>query len=470
MRHLSALDALFLQLETPETPMHVGSLMLLEPPGGRSRKDAYAAIRKHLAGRIHLAPVFTRKLAFLPKDIASPAWLHAEPVDLDYHVRRMTLPRPGTQAQLNAAVAELHQGLLDRDRPLWQFTVIDGLESGQIGYYSKVHHAALDGQGGIAVAQAVLDTSAKPRKTGSHPDLTRGTARLPPSTAKLLGSALRHTVAQYGRIVKALPETIKAVARGGAVALTTGELRKRGLATGPRTPLNDAIGPERVFATVRIPLAEAKSIARHYEAKLNDAVLAICAGALRRQFARDRKALSKAMIGAVPVSLRAPGDTDPANNVSMMLVSLATQVADVRKRMAAIVAASTQAKRLTGSMKGALPTDLPSLGVPWLMARITPLYRQAIATERIPVIANLAISNVPGPQMPLYLAGMELKSYYPVSIVTHGLGLNVTIVSYNGSLDFGIIAATSAMPDVARFARNLEAAHRELMKTTGRKR
>src|SRR5688572_21095530 len=366
MRHLSALDALFLQLETPDTPMHVGSLMVLDPPRAR-RGDPYAAIRAHMAARIHLAPVFSRKLAFLPADIASPAWLRADEIDLDYHVRRVKLPKPGTRAQLDAAVARLHEGLLDRSRPLWQVVVIEGLESGQVGYYSKVHHAALDGQGGIAVAQAILDTSARPRKV-ARPE--QAATRLPPSAAKLLGSALRHTVSQYGRILKGLPEIVTAVARGAAVALTSGELRKRGLATGPHTPLNKAIGPARVFATVQIPLAEAKAIARHYEAKLNDAVLAICAGALRRQFARDPKALAKAMIAAVPVSLRAPGDMTAANDVTMMLVAIATQEADVRKRMAAIVAASSRAKRLTGSLRGAIPTDLPSLGIPWLMARL----------------------------------------------------------------------------------------------------
>ena len=462
MRHLSALDALFLQLETPDTPMHVGSLMLLARPKGRARQDPHAAIRAHLAARIHLASVFSRKLVLVPGDIASPAWIDSE-VDLDYHLRRLTLPKPGTQAQLEAAVARLHEGLLDRSRPLWQFTVIEGLASGEVGYYSKIHHAALDGQGGIAVAQAILDTEPKPVRA---PAPARDPLRLPPTMARLLGSALRHTVARYGALVKGLPELAKAAARGGAVALSSAELRKRGIARGPRTRLNAAIGRSRVFATVRIPLAEAKAIARHYEAKLNDAVLAICAGALRRQFARDGEALSRAMIGAVPVSLRAPGDTSAANQVSMMLVGLATHIADPRKRMAAIVAASGRAKLLSGSVKGAIPTDLPSLGIPWLMARVTPLYRKAVAADRIPVLANLAISNVPGPQMPLYLAGMELKAYFPVSIVTHGLGLNVTIVSYNGSMDFGLVAAKSAMPDLRRFARNLEAAHRELLRTT----
>jgi diacylglycerol O-acyltransferase / wax synthase len=459
MRHLSALDAMFLHLETPETPMHVGSLMLLEKPGGE--KGAFAAIRAHIAGRMHLAPVFSRKLGFMPLDLANPVWLDAADVDLDYHLRHVTLPAPGTQAQLEAEVSSLHAGVLDRDRPLWQFTVIDGLRSGEVGFYAKIHHAALDGQGGIAVAQALLDADRKPRAV---PAAQAKSPRGVPSAVKMVSAALRNTVAQYRDIIKAVPAVAKAAGRTGAAALTSAELRKRGFALGPRTRLNAAIGPRRSFVAMRIPLAEAKAIARHFDAKLNDVVLALCAGALRRQFAGDRKALAKAMIGAVPVSLRAPGDTTQANYVSMMLVSLATHIADPAKRMEAIRAASTRAKTLTGSMKGAIPTDMPSLGIPWLMARIMPLYRKAVAANRIPVIANVAISNVPGPQMPLYLAGAELKAYYPVSIVTHGLALNITIVSYNGSLDFGLVACRRTMPDLRRFAKHLGAAHAELMR------
>ena len=460
MKHLSALDAMFLHLETPATPMHVGSLMLLEKPKGK--KGAYAVFRDHIAGRMHIAPVFSRKLGLMPIGLANPIWLEEPHVDLEYHIQPLSLPAPGTEAQLQAAVAKLHEGMLDRDRPLWQFTVIDGLQSGEVGLYAKIHHSALDGQGGVAVAQALLDAEPKPRAM-SRPE--KGTdSHMKPSTAKMLGAALRNTVAQYGRILKAVPEVAKAAGRAGAVAITSSELRKRGIAMGPRTKLNAAIGPQRVFVSMQIPLAEAKAIARHFEAKLNDVVLAICAAALRKHFARDKAALAKAMIGAVPVSLRAPGDTSQANYVSMMLVSLATHIADPRKRMAAIVAASTRAKMLTGSMKGAIPTDAPSLGIPWLMATITPLYRKAVASNRIPVIANVAISNVPGPQVALYLAGARLKAYYPVSIVTHGLGLNVTIVSYDGSLDFGLVACKEAMPDLRQFAKHLQGAHKELLK------
>ena len=307
----------------------------------------------------------------------------------------------------------------------------------------------------------------RPREGGDPigPPPTRGR----PAAIRLLGAALRNTVAQYGRIVRGVPEVVRAVARAGAVASSSSELRKRGIALGPRTRLNAAIGARRAFATTRIPLAEAKAIARHFDAKLNDVVLATCAGALRRHFKGDKAALAKAMIGAVPVSLRASGDTTQANHVSMMLISLATNVADPARRMATIVAASTRAKTLAGSMKGAIPTDMPSLGIPWLMACLTPLYRKAAAANRIPVVANLTISNVPGPQLPLYLAGAELKAYYPVSIVTHGLGLNITIVSYNGSLDYGLVSAHQSMPNLRRFERHLQASHEELMKITEKK-
>ena len=464
MKHLSALDALFLQLETPETPMHVGSLMHLG--GFGARKDPYKAIRSHIEKRLHLAPVFSRIVRFMPLDLASPLWIDALRVDLDHHIRRVTLPKPGTQAQLESAVAMLHAGMLDRARPLWEFTVIDGLKTGEVAFYAKIHHAALDGQGGIAVAQALLDGERKPRAAAAP---RAAPARMAPSAAKMLGAALRNTVAQYARILKSVPGVARAAGRAGAVALGASELKRRGIALAPRNRLNAAICGERLFVATQIPLDEAKAIARHFDAKLNDVVLAVVAGALRRLFADDKGALARSMVAAVPLSLRAPGDTTQENRVSMMLVSLATHIADPAKRIAAIRAAATRAKTLAGSVKGAIPTDLPSLGIPWLMAAITPLYRKAVAAPRIPVIANVVISNVPGPQGALYLAGAELKAYYPVSIVTHGLALNVTIVSYNGSLDFGLVACKRTVPDLRSFAKHLTSAHKELLKAMERR-
>lgn len=460
MKHLSALDALFLHLETPETPMHVGSVMVLEKPKPRGGKpaDAYRVFRDHVASRLHLAPVFTRRLAPMPLGLVNPAWIDAE-VDMDHHFRRLRLPKPGTRAQLEAAVAKLHEGLLDREKPLWEFTVIEGLKGGEVAFYAKIHHAALDGQGGVAVAQALLDTERSPKRAQAG-ELAK--PRIPPSTARMLGAAFRNTVAQYGRVVKALPETLRAAGRAGAAAAVAPKAPKGGM-LGPPTPMNVAIGPGRAFVAHQVPLDEAKAIARYFGVKLNDVVLATCAGALRAHFAGDKEALAKPMIGAVPASLRAPGDTTQANYVTMMRVALATNIANPVKRLNTIAASATRAKMITGGMKSAIPTDLPSLGVPWLMAAATPLYRKAAEAKRIPAIANVVISNVPGPPMPLYMAGAAMRAYFPVSIVTHGLALNITILSYNGSLDYGLVAATPQVADLEGFARRLQAAHEELL-------
>ncbi len=495
MQQLSALDALFLHIETPETPMHVGSLMVLKRPP-RLKGSLFPRYKKLIASRMHLAPLFSRRLAFVPLDLANPIWLEGVPVDLDQHVHYRTLPKPGTREQLEALVAELHEPLLDRDKPLWEFTLIEGLADGHAALYSKIHHAALDGQGGVALAQAVLDTEAKGRKivAGEKP-----VASLKPSTAKLLSNALMNSVAQYGKIIGAVPGALKTVGMAGAALLSSSQAKKAGapseqgsgmpaladikpgdspekaaksllkkipggIALGPRTPLNVAIGAQRAFAGTRIPLAETKALAKHLEVKLNDIVMAQCAGALRRYFAKQPAALAKSMVAGIPVSLRTPGDASQSNQVTMMLVSLGTHLADPKKRFAAMLKSSQNAKMLTGTMKSVVPTDLPSLGIPWIMSIVTPLYKMAVESNRIPVIANVVISNVPGPQMALFVAGAEILEYYPVSIVSHGLALNVTIQSYNGSLDYGFIACRKTVPNVSSFAKYLQAEHADMMK------
>ncbi len=510
MKHLSALDALFLYIETPETPMHVGSLILLEKPKGH-KGSLFPKIRKHVVSRMHLASLFTRKLAFMPMSLANPIWVDDHDMDLAWHIQSHTLPKPGTRAQLDAAVAELHEGMLDRDRPLWQFVVIEGLQSGEVALYAKLHHAGMDGQGGVALARAILDLEPNPKPIKN--DSAAAEKRLPPSAAKMLSAAFRNSVAQYGKIISAVPGAMKSLGAMGMqsgssflsssqaklmgapseqlTGATTGieqmaefagkvstikttdsplqairKLLPAGIKLGPRTPLNVAIGARRAFVTARISLDETKALARHFDVKLNDIVLATCAGALRRYFAKSPAVLAKSMVGAVPASLRAPGDTTQNNQVTMMLIDLATSQKDPLKRLAAITKSSLSAKMTTGAMKGVTTTvtgDLPTLGIPWLMSIITPLYKTAVASNRIPVVANVVISNVPGPPMPLFIAGAALREYYPVSIVTHGLALNITIQSYAGSLDYGFIAARDEVAHPERLAEYLQAAHAELM-------
>lgn len=426
MHHLSALDALFLHLETPEMPMHVGSLILFEKPKGH-RGSFYRGIRAHIEDRMHLAPLFSRRLAFVPLDLANPVWITGVEPDLDRHVRRLVLPKPGTQRQLESAVAKLHEGMLDRDLPLWEFTVIEGLQSRLVGFYSKIHHAALDGQGGVALAHAILDADPVGRAPG--PAAKVDTTHPRPSAARMLGAAFRNTVAQYGRIARAIPSVVRLARDAASSLLSASEAELAGAPSeqGRGIPPLRGGGREDKLETI------AKSL------------------------------LNKPMVCAVPASLRAPDDTGHGNKVTMMLVNMATEIADPRRRLAAIVASSAKAKAITGGMKSVIPTDMPSLGVPWLMSAITPLYRMAVAANRIPVVANLVVSNVPGPQLPMYMAGARMRGYYPVSIVVHGLALNITILSYDGSMDYGLVACRTSVPRLREFARYMQAAHRELL-------
>ncbi|QDZ26811.1 wax ester/triacylglycerol synthase family O-acyltransferase [Noviherbaspirillum sp. UKPF54] len=466
MKQLSGLDAAFLHLELPEMPMHIGALHLFDLPPGYCG-DFHEDVKAHVAGRIHLADLFTKKLAHLPLDFANPVWVEDGEVDLDYHVQRVMLPRPGTMAQLEAVAARLHSHLLDRSRPLWEFHVIEGLKSGQVALYIKVHHAAIDGVGAESVSRAVLDTSPLPRAAATLPERTKAADQ--PGVSAMIANVLRHTATQYWKIVKYLPTTAKAV---GSLMLPSagknGKGGKRGglanrLKPGPRTPLNTTITNQRVFATVRIPLVEAKAVGNAFGGSLNDAVLAVCSGALRRYLDARGALPAEPLKVVMPVNLRAQGNTEQNNQFSMALASLPTDQAGAKERMLEIVASSSSLKSTLSRVKSALPTDLPSLGVPWLMSAFASLYSRTRLADRVPPLANVLISNVPGVQTPLYMAGARMASYYPLSIPLHGIALNITVMSYNGALEFGLIACRRAMPDVRELAKFMSEAHLELM-------
>jgi WS/DGAT/MGAT family acyltransferase len=222
------------------------------------------------------------------------------------------------------------------------------------------------------------------------------------------------------------------------------------------------VSTERAFASVSLPLAELKALRRAHDLTLNDVVLMICSGALRRYFLEHGPLPRKSLVAAVPVSTRAAGDTASNNQASMTLVNLGTHVADPMKRLAYVKAATAAMKATLGSVKSLMPMDFPSLGVPWLMGAVSAVYSRARVADRIPPIANVAISNVPGPAFPLYMAGAKMLVNYPTSIVVHGLALNITVQSYNEALDFGLIACGKAMPQVAELALHVKEAFAEL--------
>ena len=457
MKHLSGLDASFLHIETPEMPMHVGGLNLFDLPPGYSG-NFYEDVKQHVRQRMHLASVFTKKLALIPFDLTNPVWVEDGDIDLDYHVRQITLPKPGTQAQLEAYVGRLHSSLLDRSRPLWEFYVFDGLESGQAAFYSKIHHAALDGQGAAVMAQALLDIGPVPRSIPAPPERAR--APYQPAMRSLLKAAFNNTAQQCWKLVKAVPDAAKVV---GSLLVPNKNETSHSFGLGPKTMLNVSITNQRSFSTLALPVNEAKEIASAFGGTLNDAVLAICSGALRDFLASKGPVPGKSLIAALPVSLREEGNTELNNQVSMMQMQLFSNIADPAKRIKSIIAASKAMKYTLKNVKNVMPTDFPSLGVPWLMSGLVALYGRSKLADSLPPLANVCISNVPGPRMPLYLAGARMATNFPVSIVVHGLALNITVQSYNGMLDFGLIACRRALPDVRDLSQLMRQAHQQLL-------
>lgn len=464
MKQLSGLDAAFLHLELPEMPMHIGALQLFDLPEGH-RGSFYEEVKAHVASRMHLAGLFTKKLAHLPLDLANPVWVEDSDVDLDYHVQHVMLPKPGTMAQLEAYVGRLHSNLLDRSRPLWEFHVIDGLKSGQAALYVKVHHSTIDGVGAESVTRALLDLSPEPHEIPAAPERKKEAS--PPGVSAMLANALRHTAAQYWKIVKYLPTTAKTVGSLMLRSREQGGKRGGGLAKkrklGPKTPLNVSITSQRVFATARIPLVEAKAVGKAFGGSLNDAVLAICGSALRRYLEAKGALPGEPMKVLMPMNLREQGNTQLNNQFSLTLTSLPTDQAGPKERLLEIVQSSSSLKTTLNRVKSVLPTDLPSLGVPWLMSGLASLYSRSRLADKMPPIANVLISNVPGVPVPMYMAGARMSGFYPVSIALHGVALNITVLSYNGALEFGLIACRRAMPDVRELAKFMNEAHLELM-------
>ena len=479
MHHLSGLDAAFLYMETPETPMHVGGLNIFELPLDYEG-EFLDRLREHIAQRMHLAPVFQRKLVNMPFELANPIWVADDDLDLEYHIRSTVLPKPGNRAQLDKLVGRLHSSLLDRSRPLWEFYVIEGIETPpdatpgtrHVAFYSKVHHAAVDGQAGVALAHAIMDLGAVPRAV--RPARQRRTATHDDNLgiAELTAAGLKHSAIQTVKLAKTLPALTRSVyqmLRPAKVETAEGAAAPQTPATtwfAPKTPINVSITNQRSFSSLSLPLDQIKLVAKSNGVTLNDVVLAICSGALRR-YLRDLDCVPTApLLAAVPVSLRAEGNTDMNTQASIMRISLASTVDDPMERLRAIRAASASAKAAAAGMKAVMPTDFPSLGAPWLISGVAALFGRSKLANRMPPVTNVAISNVPGPKVALYMAGARMLTYYPVSIAVHSMALNVTVQSYNGALDFGLIACRKAMPDLPELARYMQQAHQELLKGT----
>ncbi|WP_065756566.1 WS/DGAT/MGAT family O-acyltransferase [Bradyrhizobium paxllaeri] len=481
-KKLSSLDASFLYLETPEMPMHVGSMAIFRLPDGY-KGDFFEEFKAMIASRLHIAPILKARLEKAPLDIDHPSWVEDDQFDIDRHIFRASLPAPRDRATLERIVGWMHAKLLNRARPLWEFYVFEGMKDNEIGLYSKMHHACIDGGAGAALTSMIYDITPVPREV--EPPTARKVAQEPrdiaanlidsyqqlwtqpfdvkaaPKTLELprtgksdLGSILfDNAMFQIESAVKfasSVPTVLKSLS--DVVGKVADPKSRDSLASmaSPPTILNKTISSERSFAGVSISLSRAKALAKASGGKLNDVVLALSSGVVRRYLLSQGGLPNKSLTAAVPISLREEGNADANNQVFGMICSIATNIEDPKGRLETIIAQSTKSKEMSHPLRALMPqvSNLSMLGAPIVTQILALLYSRSNLSDVLPPAANITVSNVPGPRQTLYAAGAELLHIFPVSISTHGIALNITVQSYRDQLDFGFIAGANIIPHV----------------------
>jgi diacylglycerol O-acyltransferase len=465
MQRLTGLDATFLYLETPRTHMHVGGVEIFDPatvPGGYSFEKVRALVEE----RLQLMPPFRRRLVEIPFQIHHPLWVEDPDFDLDYHLRRAALPAPGGYQEL----AEFSEGFmsrpLDRTRPLWEMYVLEGLEGGMIAVVSKVHHSAIDGVSGAELVVNLLDLQPEPTPV-TEPD-TWKPDRIP-TDVELVAFAMSSLARQPVAAAKSLRRTME-------MALT---LRRRNREPGvnpppapltaPRTSLNTTITPHRRVAFAEVSLDDVKSVKNALGGTVNDVVLALCSSALRAYLAENGELPDRSLVGMVPISVRTEDQKGQmGNQVSAMLVSLATDVDDPVDRFHAITEATKQAKEQDRAIGAQTLSNWTEFAAPAVAARAARLYSNMKIADRHNPLFNVTISNVPGPNFPLYCAGARMVAMYPMGPIFDGAGLNITVMSYMGSMHFGLVACRETVARVWDIAHHLGDSLEQLVKAAAK--
>jgi len=472
MRQLTSLDAQFLALENARQAGHVGSLAILDPSTAPSGRLGVAEIKALLAERLPLLPPLRWRLAEVPLGLDYPYWVEDPDFDLDYHVRDHALPAPGCDAQLAEQTARIVSRPLDRTRPLWELYVIEGLESGHVAVLTKIHHAVIDGLSGAEIMGLLLDLAPEGRELPTPPE--PGDDHVP-SAFELLARGLASLPRYPLRALRALPAAIPNLdqtpfgALPGAGTLSAVAARVQRLVGGesgpaptsliaPKTSFNAPISAHRRFVFGRLPLDAVKAVKNAHGVTVNDVVVAICAGAVRAWLIEHDELPDEPLVAQIPVSVRAGEEWGTfGNRILLMAAPLHTEIADPLERLRATHESLLVMKQRHQALPATLLQDANHFVPPAVFSRAAQLtFRYSTSRPGRPTW-NLVISNVPGPQFPLYLAGARLQANYPVSVITDGMGLNITVMSYMGQLDFGLVADRDQMPDLERLLGRLAA-------------
>lgn len=471
MKQLSGLDSAFLYLETATSPMHIGGVSILEPDTeeGPFTLDKLKAL---MASRLHTCRTFTEKLAEVPLNLGRPYWVEDPDFALDRHVERTQLPEPGGMEELRALVEwELAQPL-ERDRPLWHLLLVEGLDRvrgvppGSLALISRIHHAAIDGVSGSEMMAALFDASPRPRDLPAAAPRD-GAAELP-SGLELLAKAGKNLLPGAREIGGVVGDALKGVIRSGATwALERVELPPLPFGA-PASPFNAKVSKRRIWDCVHLPMQRLKAVRKATSATVNDVVLTICAGALREYLIGRGELPEQPMVAMVPISVRAEDEKGAmGNQVSAMLVSLATDCAEPKERLDRVMRSAYDSKVYNRAVGARTLTDTSKI-VPFSVAGLaTRFYTRTQLAEKHRPIFNLVITNVPGPDIPLYVAGAKLLAHAGMAPIFDGMGLILPVFSYNGRISIGVVSCPEMLPDPFHFTSLFEPSLAALEKALG---
>lgn len=461
MERLTGLDAAFLSLETPSNHMHLMAVAVLDPtdvPGGFTAET----VKRLIENRLDTLPPFRRRVVRVPFGLHHPLWIEDPGFDIDFHIRQVAVPEPGGPRELAAFVGEVAGWPLDRDRPLWQMWVVEGLEHGHAALVAKVHHAAVDGASGVEVLASLVDLEPTPVATPEASDEPWHADRVP-GDIEMIGASMVSIARQPVRMARAVVHLGKSLARLGT-RLRNEDVHAGVPFTAPRLSWNVMITPHREVAFTAISLDDVKVVKNAFGATVNDVVLAVLSGAFRRYFVERDELPDRPLVAVIPTSVRSMDEKQMGNRVSAMFTQLSTDLDDPLDRLAAVQETMSGAKQVHADIGGNTLEEWAELAAPAMLARGARLYSQLRLADRHPPIHNLVVSNVPGPQFPLYMAGSRLVDFYPMGPVFDGAGLNVTAMSYRDRVDVGFMACREAVPDLWRLAAEVPEALAELVK------
>ena len=460
LESITGMDATFLYAETPTSPMHVGSVAILE------KGLTFDIFKRRIQNSLHLMPKLRKRLVYVPMSIDYPYWADDPNFDIDMHLQHIALPSPGSWAELRDTAARIFSEPLDQSRPLWSFTFVEGLEklsqvpAGSVAVISKVHHVAIDGVAGAGLLSLLFDMTpdAPPR-----PEAEPYNPEPLPSELSLIMSSARSFAENPLKFPKLLTQTLTSSFKAGMLTRVQHSELPTAPFTAPPTPLNGIISPRRKWNTTVLELERVKKLKTVMGTTLNDVVLAICAGALRRYLLEKQKLPNRPLVAMVPVSTRdASRDGDMGNQISSMLVQLATNIEDPIERLEVIHENTMRGKTYQGAVGAKTLQNMAEI-VPFGIAnQAARLYSRFQMSELHNPVFNVTITNVPGPQFPIYLSGYKMLHILGMAPIIDGMGLIITVLSYDGKISISPTSDAKSMPDIDTFSRYILEAANEL--------